>query len=97
MLQRRYNSSVRFFPRTLLAWVALALVAVSTFMFWLAFQAGSGVGPIPSFVTGVPGIALAITMGVWRKDISILLGILASVCGTLMLTLALAFIVSRPA
>ena len=97
MIQRRYNSSVRLLPRTVLAWVALVLVAASLVLFWVALQPSAGVGPWPSFFVGIIGIALSIAQATWAKDISILLGVLAAVEGTLVITMLLTLTTAHPA
>jgi len=97
MIQRRYNSSVKFLPRTVLGWVALVIVAASLFLFWVALQPSSGVGPWPSFILGIIGIALSIAQATWAKDISILLGVLAAVEGTLVITMLLTLTTAHPA
>lgn len=94
MIRRRYNSSVTFLPGSVYTWIALILVVVSLFTFWLALQVNSGVGPYPSLITGVVGIALGVTMAAVRKDISILLGILGAVAGSLLLFLLLAVVIT---
>lgn len=97
MIRRRYNSSVTFFPGSIFSWLALILVIVSLVTFWLAMQTTSGVGPWPSLITGVLGLAIGITMALWRKDISILLGILGAVSGSLILFLLLTIVITAPA
>jgi uncharacterized membrane protein HdeD (DUF308 family) len=97
MIRRRYNSQVKFLPRTLLAWIALILVAASLITFYLALQINSGVGPWPSLITGAIGIALGITMALWRKDVSILLGILGAISGSLLLFLVLTVFITASA
>lgn len=97
MMRRRYNSQVKFLPGTLLAWVALILVIASLATFWLAMQVHSGVGPWPSLITGIIGIALGITMALWRKDISIALGVLGAIAGSLLLFLVLTIFITTPA
>ena len=89
MIHRRYNSSVTFWPGSIFSWLALVLVAASLLLFWLAMQVNSGVGPYPSLITGVLGIALGVTMALVRRDISILLGILGAISGSLLLFLVL--------
>jgi uncharacterized membrane protein HdeD (DUF308 family) len=97
MIRRRYNSQVKFLPGTLLGWIALILVIASLVTFWLAMQVHSGVGPWPSLITGVIGIALGITMALWRRDVSILLGVLGAVSGSLLLFLVLTIVITTPA
>ena len=97
MIRRRYNSSVTFLPGSLLTWIALILVVASLFLFWLAMQVHSGVGPYPSIITGVLGIGIGVTMAFVRKDISILLGILGAVSASLLLILLLAVVITRHA
>ncbi len=89
MIHRRYNSSVTFWPGGIFSWLALVLVGASLVLFWLALQVNSGVGPYPSLITGALGIALGITMALARRDISILLGILGAISGSLLLFLVL--------
>lgn len=97
MIQRRYNSSVRILPRTALGWVALVLVAVALILFAIALQPTSGVGPWPSFILGILGILLSIVQATRAKDISILLGILGAVEGTMIITIGLALTSAHPA
>ena len=97
MIRRRYNSQVKFLPRTALAWIALVLVAASLVTFSLALQINSGVGPWPALITGSLGIALGILMGLWRKDVSILLGILGAISGSLLLFLVLTVFITASA
>ena len=97
MIRRRYNSSVTFLPGSILSWIALILVIVSLYTFWLAMQVNSGFGPYPSLVTGVVGIALGVTSAFVRKDISILLGILGAIAGSLLLFLLLAVVITSGA
>jgi uncharacterized membrane protein HdeD (DUF308 family) len=97
MIRRRYNSQVKFLPGTLLAWVALILVIASLVTFWLAMQVHSGVGPWPSLITGVIGIALGITMALVRRDVTILLGVLGAIAGSLLLFLVLTIVITTPA
>jgi uncharacterized membrane protein HdeD (DUF308 family) len=73
------------------------LVIASLATFWLAMQVNSGVGPWPSLVTGVIGLALGITMALWRKDISILLGVLGAIAGSLLLFLVLTVFITSNA
>lgn len=89
MIRRRYNSSVTFWPGSFLTWIALVLVVASLITFYIAMQPNGGIGPWPSLVAGVLGLALGITMALVRKDISIILGILGAVAGSLLLFLAL--------
>ena len=97
MIRRRYNSSVKFLPRTVPAWIGLVLVVVSLITFSLALQTNSGVGPWPSLITGVIGIALGVTMGLWQKDISILLGVLGAISGSLLFFLLLTVVITAGA
>ena len=97
MIRRRYNSSVTFLPGSIVTWIALILVVISLFTFWLALQVNSGFGPWPSMISGVIGIALGVTMAIWRKDISILLGILGAVSGSLLLFLILTVVITAGA
>jgi hypothetical protein len=97
MIRRRYNSSVTFFPGSIFSWVALILVVVSLVTFYLALQVHSGVGPWPSLITGILGLAIGITSALWRKDISILLGILGAVAGSLLLFLLLTVVITSHA
>jgi hypothetical protein len=98
MIQRRHNSSVRILPRTVLAWAGLLLTGASLVLFTLAFQpATSSIGQWPALGTGLVGLAAGILAAARSKDLSIVLGILGVIDGTLLLTLLLALTSARPA
>ena len=97
MIRRRYNSSVTFWPGSMVTWIALILVIASLITFYIAIQPHGGIGPWPSIITGALGLATGITMALWRKDISILLGVLGAVAGSLLLFLVLTVVITSNA